>query len=45
LAGAVKDGKRTIVEVGQVSVSDGGPDGFTGTHPNTIFAKQGIFVP
>ena len=43
--GAVKDGKRAIVEVGQIQVSDGGPDGIVGTTPNTLFAVQGIFIP
>ena len=43
--GAVKDGKRATVEVGQIVVSDGGPDGIVGTTPNTVFAKQGIFIP
>lgn len=43
--GAVKDGKRAIVEVGQIVVSDGGPDGIVGTTPNTVFSKQGIFIP
>ena len=43
--GAVKDGKRAIVEVGQIVVSDGGPDGIVGTTPNTLFAVQGIFIP
>ena len=43
--GAVKDGKRAIVEVGQIQVSDGGPDGIVGTTPNTLFSVQGIFIP
>ncbi len=43
--GAVKDGKRANVEVGQIVVSDGGPDGIVGTTPNTVFSKQGIFIP
>ena len=43
--GAVKDGKRAVVEVGQITISDGGPDGVTGTAPNTLFAVQGIFIP
>jgi hypothetical protein len=43
--GAVKDGKRAIVEVGQIQISDGGPDGIVGTTPNTLFATQGIFIP
>ena len=43
--GAVKDGKRAIVEIGQVQVKDGGPDGVVSTEPNTVFAVQGIFIP
>jgi hypothetical protein len=43
--GAVKDGKRANVEVGQITITDGGPDGVVGTAPNTLFAVQGIFIP
>jgi len=43
--GAVKDGKRAIVEIGQITITDGGPDGLVGTSPNTLFATQGIFIP
>ena len=43
--GAVKDGKRANVEVGQITITDGGPDGIVGTTPNTLFAVQGIFIP
>ena len=43
--GAVKDGKRAVVEVGQITITDGGPDGVSGTAPNTLFAVQGIFIP
>jgi hypothetical protein len=43
--GAVKDTKRAVIEVGQVVVNDGGPDGDTTTLPNTRFAAQGIFIP
>jgi hypothetical protein len=43
--GAVKDGKRAVVEIGQISINDGGPDGSVATTPNTVFAKQGIFIP
>jgi hypothetical protein len=43
--GAVKDGKRANVEVGQITITDGGPDGVVGTSPNTLFAVQGIFIP
>jgi hypothetical protein len=43
--GAVKDAKRAIVEIGQILVRDGGPDGVVATAPNTLFAVQGIFIP
>jgi hypothetical protein len=43
--GGVRDGKRGVWELGQVFVSDGGPDGSTSTTPNTLFVTQGIFVP
>ena len=43
--GAVKDGKRAIVEIGQIQITDGGPDGLVATSPNTLFAVQGIFIP
>ncbi len=43
--GAVKEGVRSIWAFGQFVVSDGGPDGNTGTTPNTVFARQGVFVP
>jgi len=43
--GAVKDTKRAVVEIGQISISDGGPDGLVTTAPNTTFARQGIFIP
>jgi hypothetical protein len=39
------DGKRTVVEIGQFEVSDGGPDGNVATADNTAFLRQGIFVP
>lgn len=43
--GAVKDGKRAVVETHQINVIDGGPDGLVGTAPNTMLAVQGIFIP
>ena len=43
--GAIKEGVRAIWEFGQFTVEDGGPDDDTGTAPNTVFARQGIFVP
>jgi hypothetical protein len=42
----VKDGKRANVEINQLQITDGGPDGLIGTPTgNTLFAVQGIFIP
>src|SRR5205085_6092888 len=38
-------GQRAVVELGQVEVLDGGPDGNVGTNDNTVFLRQGIFIP
>jgi len=43
--GAVVEGKRAIWALGQIQLQDGGSDGVVSTLPNTVFAKQGIFVP
>jgi hypothetical protein len=45
LPGTVSEGKRAIWELGQVEVFDGGPDGLASTADNTVFARQGVFVP
>jgi hypothetical protein len=45
IPGTVKEGKRAIWAIGQFSVTDGGPDGQNATTPNTLFARQGVFVP
>jgi len=46
VAGSVKDNQRGIVEIGQLSVSDGGTDGqVSTTGDNTLFGVQGIFIP
>jgi hypothetical protein len=39
------DGKRVVVEFGQVRVIDGGSDGVVSTTPNDLFAVQGVFIP
>jgi hypothetical protein len=36
---------RAVLQLGAVSVFDGGPDGVASTTPNTLFARQGVFVP
>jgi hypothetical protein len=43
--GAVKDTKRGVVEIGQISINDGGPDGLASSIPNQTFSRQGIFIP
>ena len=44
--GTIKEGKRAIWQIGQVAVLDGGADGLASTSGgNTLFARQGIFVP
>ena len=39
------NGKRVVVEMTQWEVSDGGSDGTVATTPNTVFMRQGIFIP
>jgi len=41
----IDEGARSIWQVGQVEVVDGGPDGVMDTTPNSVFARQGVFVP
>jgi hypothetical protein len=43
--GLVLEGKRGNWELGQIRLFDGGSDGLAFTDPNTVFARQGIFVP
>jgi TolB protein len=46
IPGSVKEGKRTIWQLGQVTVYDGGPDGDAETPTeDAVFLRQGIFVP
>jgi hypothetical protein len=45
LPGVVKEVRRSIWQLGQVQVFDGGADGVVSTNPNTLFAVQGVFVP
>ncbi len=44
-AGAIKEGKRSIWQLGQVRINDGGSDGVASTTPNALFATQGVLVP
>jgi ABC-type phosphate transport system substrate-binding protein len=45
IPGSVPETKRSIWELGQIRVNDGGADGDVQTGPNTLFAKQGVFIP
>jgi glucose/arabinose dehydrogenase len=43
--GAINDGMRTIWQLAQVEVLDGGADGLASTADNNVFAREGVFVP
>lgn len=43
--GVLAAGNRTTWQIGQVQVFDGGPDSDADTAPNTVFAREGLFVP
>jgi dienelactone hydrolase len=43
--GSVPEGRRSNWEIGQVEVFDGGADGSASTAGNTLFAREGIFIP
>src|SRR5689334_3233361 len=43
--GSVKDTQRSVVEIAQIQISDGGADGQVATADNTLFGVQGIFIP
>jgi hypothetical protein len=45
MPGAVKENRRTMWQMGQFRVNDGGSDGVASTTPNSLFAVQGVFVP
>jgi hypothetical protein len=44
-AGTIKEGRRSIWQLGQVRVNDGGADGVASTAPNSPFVTQGVLVP
>ena len=43
--GTVVESKRTMWQMDQVAIKDGGPDGQASTQNNSPFLRQGIFVP
>jgi hypothetical protein len=38
-------GRRTVVEFGQIEIRDGGADGNVSTGPDTVFMREGVFIP
>jgi hypothetical protein len=45
IPGAVPEHKRSVWELGAVSVYDGGADGIASTTDNNLFERQGVFIP
>ncbi|HZO59846.1 MAG TPA: PQQ-dependent sugar dehydrogenase [Solirubrobacterales bacterium] len=43
--GTVLEGRRSVWELPGIRVHDGGSDGVVSTTPNTLFLRQGVFVP
>jgi hypothetical protein len=43
--GTVREARRSVWQLGQVKVYDGGADDVASTQDNTLFAVQGVFVP
>jgi uncharacterized repeat protein (TIGR01451 family) len=44
-ADTIREGKRTIWQLGEVHVMDGGADGDAETADNTVFLHEGLFIP
>jgi hypothetical protein len=45
IPGAAVPGKRAIWQLSQIEVRDGGSDGLVSSAANTVFAREGVFVP
>jgi hypothetical protein len=41
----IREAERSIWQLGQVRVFDGGPDGQVATADNTLFEVHGLFAP
>ena len=41
----VTESKRSIWQLGEIVVTDGGSDGDAETGPNSVFLRQGLFIP
>jgi hypothetical protein len=44
-SGAVVESRRSIWQLAEIDVYDGGSDGLAATGPNSLFMRQGIFAP
>ena len=42
---SIPEAKRSIFQIGQLEVYDGGPDATFSTSDNRVFARSGVFVP
>ncbi len=43
--GSIPEGRRSVWQLGEIEVLDGGVDGLAATTPNKVFARQGLFIP
>jgi acyl-homoserine lactone acylase PvdQ len=43
--GSIREGDRGNWQLGELQVFDGGADGVIATGANTLFARQGVFIP
>jgi hypothetical protein len=41
----LREGVRTVVEITQLQIYDGGADGQVSTNDSTLFMNQGVFIP
>ena len=45
LPGIVVEARRTIWQLEDMMITDGGTDGLASTEPNTVFLRPGLFIP
>jgi hypothetical protein len=43
--GAVRGGKRSVLQIFRVRVNDAGTNGVAGDTDDTLFAQQGVYIP
>jgi dipeptidyl aminopeptidase/acylaminoacyl peptidase len=42
---AILESKRSVWQLSDIEVFDGGSDGVSSTYPNTLFETEGVFIP